>query len=145
MTQAPRSAALAATARPDGKKLFTTTCAVCHQMSGEGVAEKYPPLPGSEWVAGDDAKMVRIILHGLTGPVEVAGETFSGAMPGWGSVLTDSEVAAVASYVRSAWGNSAAPVTTVKVAGIRAATTSRKTPWTTPELARVITVKKDKD
>ena len=127
----------AAAAPPDGKKIFATTCSVCHQVTGEGIEEKYPPLAGSEWVADDDAKLVRIILHGLTGPVEVAGQTFSGAMPAWGAVLKDPEVAAVATYIRSAWGNKAAPVAAAKVTGIRAATKSRKAPWTAPELARV--------
>ncbi|MEO8622913.1 MAG: cytochrome c [bacterium] len=122
---------------PDGNKIFATTCAACHQVSGEGVEEKYPPLAGSEWVADDDAKMVRIILQGLTGPVEVAGQTFSGAMPAWGGILKDADVAAVATYVRSAWGNKAAPVTAAKVKQIRAATTARITPWTVAELSAI--------
>jgi cbb3-type cytochrome c oxidase subunit III len=126
--------------QPDGKKIFATTCAVCHQANGEGQEGKFPPLAGSEWVAGDEAKMLRVILNGLTGPVEVAGETYDGAMPGWGPTLKDADVAAVATYIRSAWGNKAAPVTAAKVAGIRAATVSRKVPWTVPELAQAIRV-----
>ena len=112
---------------------------MCHQVDGAGKEGIYPPLAGSEWVMGDEAKLVRIILHGLTGPVEVAGETFSGAMPGWGGMLADPDIAAVATYIRSAWGNKAAPVTAAKVTAIRSKTTSRKTPWTMPELAQVIT------
>jgi mono/diheme cytochrome c family protein len=123
---------------PDGKQIFSRTCAACHQASGEGIEGKYPPLAGSEWVTGDDAKLVRIVLLGLTGPVDVAGESYSGAMPGWGGVLKDPELAAVMSYVRGAWGNKAAPVTSAQVAAVRAATASRKTPWTMAELAQVI-------
>jgi mono/diheme cytochrome c family protein len=122
---------------PDGKVVYSTTCAACHQATGEGVEGTYPPLAGSEIVNGDEAKVVRIVLHGLTGPVEVAGETYSGMMPPWGGVLKDPELAAVLTYVRSAWGNKAAPVTTAKVAAIRAATASRTTPWTAAELATV--------
>jgi len=129
--------ATAAAGVPDGSKIFATTCAACHQVTGEGVEEKYPPLAGSEWVADDDAKMVRIILQGLTGPVEVAGQTFSGAMPAWGGILKDADVAAVATYVRSAWGNKAAPVTAARVKQVRAATTARTTPWTVQELAAI--------
>jgi mono/diheme cytochrome c family protein len=132
---ARKPAAVAAAEAPDGSRIFTTTCAACHQANGEGVEEKYPPLAGSEWVADDDAKLVRIILHGLTGPVEVAGQTFSGAMPAWGGVLKDPDIAAVATYVRSAWGNKGVPVTAAKVKQIRAATSARKTPWTVAELA----------
>jgi mono/diheme cytochrome c family protein len=131
------SSAQPAAQGPDGRVVYSTTCAACHQATGEGVEGTYPPLAGSEIVNGDEAKVVRIVLHGLTGPVEVAGETYSGMMPPWGGVLKDPELAAVLTYVRSAWGNKAAPITPGKVAAIRAATTSRATPWTAAELAGV--------
>src|SRR5439155_5056989 len=127
----------AAAQSPDGKVVFSTTCAACHQATGEGVEGTYPPLAGSELANGDEAKLIRIVLHGLTGPVEVAGETYSGMMPPWGGILKDADVAAVLTYVRSAWGNKAAPVTAAKVAAIRAATASRTTPWTAAELAAI--------
>ena len=127
----------AASAAVDGSKMFSTTCAACHQLSGEGLEERYPPLVASEWVLGSDARLVRIILQGLMGPVDVAGQSFDGAMPAWGGVLKDPEIAAVATYVRSAWGNKAAPITAATVAAIRNATSSRKTPWTAPEIAQV--------
>jgi len=131
----------AASAAPvDGKKVFATICLACHQLNGEGLEEKYPPLAGSELVADDDGKIVRIILHGVTGPVEVQGQTFEGLMPPWGPTLKDAEIAAVATYVRRAWGNKAASVTTARVTAIRAATKARKTPWTAAELARIVTL-----
>ena len=126
----------------DGKKVFATICLACHQQNGEGIEDKYPPLAGSELAAADDGKIIRIILHGLTGPVEVQGTTFDGLMPPWGPTLKDAEIAAVATYVRSAWGNKAAPVTVARVTAIRAATRARKTPWTAPELAQVVPVSK---
>ena len=121
----------------DGSKMFSATCAACHQLTGEGLEERYPPLAGSDWVVGSDARLVRIILQGMMGPVEVAGQAFDGAMPAWGGVLKDPEIAAVATYVRSAWGNKAAPITAATVAAIRNVTSSRKTPWTAPEIAQV--------
>jgi mono/diheme cytochrome c family protein len=121
----------------NGQQVFTTTCAACHQATGEGVPGVYPPLAGSEWVTGDDAKVVRILLHGVTGPIEVAGETFNSMMPPWGATLKDADIAAVLTYVRSQWGNKGAPITAAKVASIRAATASRTTPWTAAELATV--------
>ncbi len=136
------SAKPAAAAPVDGARVFSTTCVACHQVNGEGLEDKYPPLAGSEWATGDDAKLVRILLGGLTGPVEVAGETFNGVMPGWGPTLKDPEIAAVATYIRSTWGNKAPPVTVATVAAIRAGTKKRTTPWTVAELASVITVKK---
>jgi mono/diheme cytochrome c family protein len=134
---AATTATTAASKLPDGKQVFSTTCAACHQVSGEGVPGVYPPLAGSEWVTGDEAKVVRILLHGVTGPIEVAGETFNGMMPPWGGTLKDDDIAAVLTYVRSTWGNKGAPITAAKVASIRAATTSRTTPWTSAELAQV--------
>ncbi len=121
----------------DGSKMFSMTCAACHQVTGEGLGETYPPLVGSEWVTGSDARMVRIVLQGLSGPVDVAGQSFDGAMPAWGGVLKDAEIAAIATYVRGAWGNKAAPITAETVAAIRTATSSRKTPWTAPEITQV--------
>jgi mono/diheme cytochrome c family protein len=88
-------------------------------------------------VTGDEAKLALIILHGVTGPIEVAGETYNGMMPPWGGTMKDADIAAVLTYVRSAWGNKAAPVTAAKVASIRAAHGSRTTPWTAAELAAV--------
>jgi mono/diheme cytochrome c family protein len=122
---------------PDGKQVFSTTCAACHQATGEGVPGVYPPLAGSEWVNGEDAKVIRILLHGVTGPIEVAGETFNSMMPPWGGTLKDADIAAVLTYVRSQWGNKGAPITAAKVASIRAATSTRTTPWTAAELAAV--------
>ena len=134
---AAKTAAAAKEQLPDGKQVYATSCAACHQATGEGVAGVFPPLAGSEWVTGDEAKLARIILHGVTGPIEVAGETFNGMMPPWGPTMKDADIAAVLTYVRSAWGNKAAPVTAAKVAAIRAATSSRTTPWTAAELAAV--------
>ena len=139
---AAKPAATTASAAPsaqgvDGKQVFSTTCAACHQATGEGVPGVYPPLAGSEWVNGDEAKVIRILLHGVTGPIEVAGETFNSMMPPWGATLKDADIAAVLTYARSTWGNKGAPITAAKVASIRAATASRTTPWTATELAAV--------
>ena len=101
-----------------------------------GLPPQYPPLAGSEWVAGDERRLLRIILHGLVGEVNVAGETFNGAMPGWGPILKDAEIAAVASYVRAHFGNKAAPVSAASVARVRREFANRTTPWTVAELAK---------
>ncbi len=134
---AKKSAAAKPASAVDGSKVFATTCVVCHQIDGAGKEGLFPPLAGSEWVQGDEAKLIRIILGGLTGPVEVAGETFNSAMPGWGPVLEDKDIAAVATYIRSSWGNKAAPITAAKVTSIRSAMSSRKVPWTIAELTKV--------
>ena len=116
-----------------GAQIFATTCVACHQAQGEGT-NTYPPLAGSEWVNGPESRVVRIILHGLVGDVEVQGNVYNGAMPAWGPTLSDEEIAAVATYIRSSFGNQALPITAATVAQARAAYPGRTTPWTMPEL-----------
>ena len=137
LVRAPDAEARPRAAQPrTGQQIYSTTCAACHQPNGEGNGETYPPLAGSEWVNGPDARLARIVLHGLTGEVEVAGQTYSGAMPPWKDVLKDEELAAVLTYVRSSWGNKASAVSAATVSSVRAAHASRTTPWTVAELAK---------
>ena len=126
-------AATPAKAPRTGAQIFSSTCAACHQAQGEGT-NVYPPLAGSEWVNGPDSRVVRIILHGLIGDVEVQGQVYNGAMPAWGPTLSDEEIAAVATYIRASFGNRALPITAATVAQARAAYPGRTTPWTMPEL-----------
>ncbi|MDB5826582.1 MAG: cytochrome c, class [Variovorax sp.] len=93
----------------DGKQVFAANCVACHQATGLGLPGVFPPLDGSEWVAGDERVVVNILLHGVTGPISVKGNTFSGAMPSF-APLSDAELAAVASHVRSAWSNKSASI-----------------------------------
>jgi mono/diheme cytochrome c family protein len=116
-----------------GAQIFSSTCAACHQAQGEGT-DRYPPLAGSEWVNGPESRVVRLILPGLTGDVEVQGQVYNGAMPPWGSALSDAEIAAVATYIRSSFGNQSLPSTAATVAQERAAYPGRTTSWTAPEL-----------
>jgi mono/diheme cytochrome c family protein len=124
----------AAGEKVDGAAVFNGHCAACHQGTGLGLPGVFPPLAHSEYVNGDPARLARLVLRGLTGPVTVAGATFSGAMPAWADQLSDAEVAAVLTYVRSHFGNSAGPVSADTVVAARTATASRMTPWTVPEL-----------
>ena len=122
--------------RAQGQRVYAATCAACHQANGQGLPEKYPPLAGSEWVGGDERRLLRIVLHGLIGEVDVAGDTYTGAMPGWGATLSDADVAAVTSYLRSTFGNRAAPISPETVARVRREHSGRTTPWTVRELQR---------
>jgi mono/diheme cytochrome c family protein len=124
----------AAESQADGQAVFSSRCAACHQANGRGLPGAFPPLAGSPFVAGDSARLVRLVLYGLTGPVTVEGSTFNGAMPAWKDQLSDAEVAAVLTYVRSHFGNQAPAVSAELVAQERAATASRTAPWTVGEL-----------
>ncbi|HEY8932896.1 MAG TPA: cytochrome c [Rariglobus sp.] len=126
-----------------GKKSFLQTCAACHQASGMGVAGTYPPLNGSEWVNGSEERVIRILLHGLNGAVEVEGKTFNGAMPAFGKVTgggynwNEEKISQVLTYIRQEWGNKSAPISKDKVAEILAKEKARAKPWTAGELEAI--------
>jgi len=127
-----------------GKKLFNGTCATCHQATGQGVPGTYPPLAKSEWVNGPDERVIRILLHGLGGDVKVLGNTYNGSMPnfgkggGGGYNWTDENIAYVLTYVRQAFGNTAAAIEPAKVTEIRTKSAAgRDKPWTMAELEAV--------
>ncbi len=115
-------------------------CMGCHQAGGEGsTGQNTPPLAGSEWVLADKPdRIVRIVLHGLSGPVSVKDRVWTGGtMPPVGANLSEEEIADVLTYIRSAWGNAARPVDVKSVKLIRDAVGSRAKPWTAPELEAV--------
>lgn len=113
----------------DGRQIYTTTCQACHQATGQGLPGVFPPLAGASWVTGDPNILAQIVLHGLTGPIEVAGTTYNGAMPGFGAQLNDAQIAAVLTFIRSEWGNASPAVDKVTIKEARAATTSQAEPW----------------
>ena len=117
----PPVAAVGAAAGVDGKQLFGAKCAACHQASGLGVAGVFPPLAGADWVLGSEKVLISILLHGIQGEIEVKGNTYKGVMPAFGT-LSDDEIAAVLTYVRSDWGNQAKPIGAAAVTAQREAT-----------------------
>jgi mono/diheme cytochrome c family protein len=124
----------------DGATIYQR-CATCHQTNGEGLAGTYPPLAGSEWVnASEPTAAIRVVLHGLQGPVTVHGQTITGIMPpfGTGVPMSDAAVAAVLTYERSSWGNKAAAVTPEMVAHERAATANQQGPWSADQLQPLV-------
>lgn len=114
-------------ATADGKQLFTAHCVACHQATGKGLPGVFPPLDGSEWVHGDARTLANILLHGINGEMEVAGNTYQGAMPAFHQ-LSDAELAALATHIRSSWSNKAEAVPADLFAKERKAN-PRTTPW----------------
>ena len=115
-----------------GRGLYEATCVQCHLGSGMGQTGQAPPLRGSKWVLGNEARTARIVLGGLRGEVEIDGERWDGEMPAVG--YGDDELAAVLTYVRGEWGNGAEPVTTATIAKVREETKGRREAWTLKEL-----------
>ena len=75
-----------------GAKVYAANCAACHQPNGKG-AGAFPALDGSKVVLGPKEANFQIMLNG------------KGAMPKWGGVISDGDIAAVITYTRNAWGN----------------------------------------
>jgi mono/diheme cytochrome c family protein len=92
-----------------GKAVFTKYCLVCHQADGSGVPGMHPPLTQGSWVGKEPRELVAIMMKGLSGKIEVNGETYNGFMPSQAQ-LTDEEIADVLSYIRSSFGNNFEPV-----------------------------------
>jgi cbb3-type cytochrome c oxidase subunit III len=99
-----------------GAELFAVKCSTCHQTAGQGT-DMYPPLAGNPVVTAADPSAM-IAVNGRAGPITVNAKTFNGQMPTWKGQLTNASIAAIATYIRSAWGNNASPVTEEQIAGI---------------------------
>jgi mono/diheme cytochrome c family protein/glucose/arabinose dehydrogenase len=111
-------------------------CGTCHQKDGNGLPEAmFPPLAGSEWVQGSEDRLIRLTLHGITGPIEVKGVKYPGAVPMTPfKFLSDAEVADVLTFVRNSFGNKANPVSPQTVQKVRAATKDQATFYQASEL-----------
>ena len=99
-------------------------CGTCHQPDGKGLtASGFPPLALSKWVVGSEERLIKIVLKGIYGPIEVNGKKYPGQVPmtPYEGMLDDEEVASVLTYVRNAFGNKAPAVTAQKVKQVRAA------------------------
>lgn len=101
-----------------GEKVYQTYCGACHQNNGQGASGRFPSLAGTDWVTGDKNRLIRIVLNGLEGQIEVNGESFNNIMPQH-SFLSNEEVASVLTYIRQSFGNKAGEVTPVEVEKVR--------------------------
>lgn len=109
------------------------TCVGCHQGTGLGQPGVIPPLAGSEWVTGGTERIVRIVIHGLSGSVAVKGSNYNGLMPPQGA-LSDKDLSYVITYVRNSWGNEGSMVTPEMIAKTREQIKDHIGPWTSVDL-----------
>ena len=121
-----------------GAQVFEARCSTCHQSNAAGVRSAIPPLAGSRFVAAGPAVIVQILLHGIDGPIDVGGKVFDGHMPSFASVLSDAELARVASHVRQTWGGDDQEITPAFVAAQRGRFAGREAWRGGEELARAV-------
>jgi ubiquinol-cytochrome c reductase cytochrome b subunit len=109
-----------AAAPPSGKgaQIYSQNCVSCHQADGKGTPNFYPPLAGNPYVTGPATPVIHAVLYGLSG-AKVEGKAYTAEMPPWKGTLSNADIAAVTTYVRSSWGNKASPVTEAQVAAVK--------------------------
>jgi len=123
---------MVAASRGRGAEIYMTYCAACHQAQGGGVPGEFPPLTKSAWVMGDKGRLIRSVLHGMRGPIMRQGQRYDEIMPGH-AFLEDEDMAALLTYMRSSFENTADPVHESEVLLVRDGD-SRDTPWGAAEL-----------
>jgi mono/diheme cytochrome c family protein/glucose/arabinose dehydrogenase len=124
-----------------GKAIYAKEgfCMTCHQPDGGGLsASGFPPLAGTNWVTGNDERLIKLVLKGMQGPIEVLDRKYGGQVPmtPFGGMLKDDEVAAVLTYVRNSFGNKASAISPEKVKAVRAATKDKNNFYTPEELLK---------
>lgn len=120
-----------------GKALYESICGLCHNNDGTGKPNQAPPFAGSEWALGNPNRMIRIPLNGLNGSIKVKDTDWALSMPAMGAALSDEDLSAVLSYIRTSWGNKATPITSDMVKAVRGAVGTRTQMWTVEQLNAV--------
>ncbi len=89
--------------------VYTDNCAACHQPTGKGVKGAFPALAGDPFIMGPTSVVVPVVLNGR------------GGMPAFKDELSDAQLAAALTYVRTSWGNKGKPITAAEVSKVRLA------------------------
>jgi mono/diheme cytochrome c family protein len=101
-----------------GRHLFMSICAACHQPSGRGLPNVFPPLAGSDFLNADKNRAIQTVIFGRQGEVVVNGTKFKNNMPSF--PLSDQDVANSLTFVYNSFGNSGLEVTPEEVKAQRA-------------------------
>src|SRR6266436_386089 len=86
-----------------GRKLFTSICGACHQPTGQGLPNVFPPLASSDFLNADKNRAIKIVINGRQGELIVNGRKFNNSMPKF--PLGDDDIANVLTFVYNSFGN----------------------------------------
>ncbi|MDD7986161.1 cytochrome C [Lentisphaera marina] len=120
-----------------GKIIYDSLCYACHGKDGMGITGTdgksllAPALVNNPRVKGHQNTLIKILLHGMTGPID--GKTYSGLMAPMGS-NDDEWMSSITTYIRNEWGNGASAIQARQIQKIRSSYGSRSKPWTQKEL-----------
>ncbi|WP_189602718.1 copper-containing nitrite reductase [Salinimicrobium marinum] len=92
-----------------GKTVYTQNCLACHQATGAGIPNAFPPLAKSDYLNDDVNRAISAVKYGLTGEIKVNGDIYNSAMPKQN--ISDQDIASVLTYVYNNWGNNKTEVT----------------------------------
>jgi len=129
-----------------GKAVFMQTCMACHQPTGLGIPGAFPPFDGSEYVVGDQKRLVALVIKGYTGPITVKGANFNNILIAVDTqfpiLKENAKLADVLNYIRTAWSNKAdAAITPDFIQTVRDEFKDRTTPWNAEDLAKAFPAK----
>ncbi|UHD17602.1 c-type cytochrome [Thiocapsa bogorovii] len=117
--QPPAPNRLSAADEESGRDLYMAHCSACHQDHGQGRTPYFPALRGNPAVTITEPNdVIKTLLLGAPADPSDAFSPYV-VMPAFGSILTDEQIATVASYIRASWGNDAAPVQSADVKVLR--------------------------
>ncbi|MBU1529843.1 MAG: c-type cytochrome, partial [Gammaproteobacteria bacterium] len=104
-----------------GENIYTNTCAECHGKKGEGKPNQFPALAGNvNVIAPNPANAIRMVLNGGFSP-STQGTPYPHGMPPYRVELSNTDIAAVVTYIRRSLGNAASGVASVEVDKLRGA------------------------
>ena len=124
-----------------GSQVYMLVCFACHQPTGMGLPGMFPPLTSSDWASAPKPdRLIRMVLHGVTGPITLNGKPFTTPapiMPPQGAALNNEQIASVLTFVRNSFGNKGSAVTPDQVQAIRESEKARTAMWTQAELEKI--------
>lgn len=97
-----------------GQRVYEVNCQACHQASGQGIANAFPPVAGSDFLNADHNRAIDVVVNGLSGPITVNGNNYDGVMPSMR--LSDEDTANVLTYLLNSWDNQGGQITAEAVA-----------------------------
>jgi len=126
---------------PKGAALFRSICQTCHGTDGNGINGLAPPLNKSDWVTGDNSRLIKVVLYGLNGPIKIGAKVYkspeiNGEMPGLASNsnFSDEDIAQVLNYIRNSWANKGDKISRESVSDVRENYKGRQRAFTEAEL-----------
>lgn len=101
-----------------GAQTYNVYCATCHQSNGLGDGTRFPTLSQTKWVRGNKKQLIKVLLQGLEGQIDVKGVSYNGIMPAH-SFLSDAQIAGVLTYIRKSFGNNSSSISAIEVGNVR--------------------------